>query len=1275
MTIRIDSEDVLRWLSSGEISSGVAEQLLGEPAAEARAKPRPAAAPEILGVAAEPVAVLGTSVRLSGINGNDELWEALLERRDLVGSFPRSRFDLVAGAVGVPSYVDLESCVGSWLDGIEQFDNEAFGISTFDAQMLGPVERLALMLGHEALTSSNIDPSTLAHSRTGVFLAYQPDGGFDYLRLLSDPDERAFLSAIPANAAYRLAYTWDLRGPVVNVDSTCSSSLSALHLARRALQVGDCDLAIVAGISLSMFGFEDDGADHFVRSPRGRCSAYDDRADGIVWGEGGVCVVLSRKADAVRRNAPISAVVAASAMVNDGTSIGMAAPNPDAHRAAVQAALAEAGITPESIGYVEGHGAGTPLGDVVEIDALTRGLDLDPQVASSISLGSIKTVVGHLGDAAGLAGCLAAILRLRYRRLPGLAGLDRPSATVDWASTPLEVHHDERTFPARAGHPRRAAVSSLGLSGTNVHVILEEWVPQWSPDGQGCADLPSVVKLSAPTRWAVWESVRRLRAAIERVPVRLVDVAHTLAMRPEREARVAIEATDLTDLTVKLDRLGEVRAFDRVPDHFPEQGIWVGDCAENRKRIRSHVAGRGMGNPIAAWAAGDENCGDGATISAPDSAGIILPPEPLTTRRIWPESARRPNHTDVDDLFFAADWEPTEPVVSLKARRDGEVALVLVRVGDTLGPEVSQALADVGFEVVVAEVTDQHDRSASGAEVSLADPNSYQELIDRLGERSRRLGAVVHVVRRDEVSASSPSHVRAGQEWGALALFHLGRALAVLDMDAPVDLVVVTEPAHPVVPEDRFDPTRATAFGLSRVLSQENPHVRELSLDHDGHGLASDIAAELLVPPADRIPLVAYRSGKRYRKLVRRREPGTGHALPIRTNGVYVIAGGTGNLGPHVARVLGERGARDVVMLSRSGVPDRTLWDSPGELTEDQARLVEALREAERTGVRVHAVVADVVDCDSLSRAFDHIVATIGPPVGGFMLTKQLFHKWVVDLTVEEYAAGLENRLIGTTAFAHQLARVQSEFLVMFSSISSMSGTKGAAECCGANLFLDSAPAWLSRHVIPAYTINLPLILGDKSDFVARSPIPPIDLSEFREVLRRFLNDAHALDVVARFDPEEVRYLRPVLRIPLSDDVLPNEARPAPDLGSQLPVLADVKGVLRNAWVDTLGSPPEPRTNFFTAGGSSLSAIRFVYLVAKAAPGLRLDVATLYSSPVYDDLVATLHTPDPVDVPAAQDGGGDTGDLDRIIELVARGELEASSAAELLADPAGLESP
>ena len=460
--------------------------------------------PETSGV--DPIAIVGIGCRFPGAEGLEEFWTLLRDGVDAISEIPRDRWDIDALYDPLPGTTGkMSTRWGGFLSGIDRFDPHFFGISPREASAMDPQQRLLLEVTWEALENAGQPPDKLAGSRTGVFVGI---GGFDYSNVILTYKDHlqainAYLGTGNAHsiAANRISYLLDLRGPSVAIDTACSSSLVAIHMACESLRSAQSDLAIAGAVNLILSPEVTIAFSHArMMAADGRCKTFDAKADGYVRAEGCGAVVLKRLSDALRDRDHILALVRGSAVNQDGRTAGIAAPNASAQQSVIREALAQAGVAPRELTYIEAHGTGTSIGDPIEVEAIKGALGKATPGELPCLMGSVKANIGHLENASGMASLAKVLACLQHDEIPGQLHFTKLNPRISLAGTRIVIPSKSQPWPRAAR--RLAGVSSFGFGGTNAHMIVEEAPARSRPEG-----LPSrpchILTLSARTESAV----------------------------------------------------------------------------------------------------------------------------------------------------------------------------------------------------------------------------------------------------------------------------------------------------------------------------------------------------------------------------------------------------------------------------------------------------------------------------------------------------------------------------------------------------------------------------------------------------------------------------------------------------------------------------------------------------------------------------------------------------------------------------------------------------
>ena len=509
----------------------------------------------------EPIAIIGIGCRFPGANNPESFWQVLSDGVDTITEVPSERWDIDAFYDPKPDTPGkMITRWGGFITQIDQFDSSFFGISPREAEYIDPQQRVFSEVVWEALENAGLIPGELSGSQTGVFIGI---GNSDYNRLVAQD----LLSMNVYNgtgtsfciAANRISYLFNLKGPSLAIDTACSSSLVSLHYACQSLRQGESDLCLAGGVNLILspettIGFSQGQ----MMAADGRCKTFDASADGYVRGEGCGVVVLKRLSDALEEGDHIQAVIKGSAVNQDGLTNGLTAPNGPAQQALIRQALAKAGVKPAQISYVEAHGTGTSLGDPIEVNSLKNVLMEARELNQACWIGSVKTNIGHLEAAAGIAGLIKVVLSLQNKEIPPHLHLKQLNPYIKIKNTPIKIPTELQPWPA-AVDKRLAGVSSFGFGGTNAHIIVESAPVQKSQvQASDLGERPwHILTLSAKCEPALLELAQRYQELLaNNSSLAIADICFSANTgRSHFQHRIAVIGSDKQELAEKLDKI------------------------------------------------------------------------------------------------------------------------------------------------------------------------------------------------------------------------------------------------------------------------------------------------------------------------------------------------------------------------------------------------------------------------------------------------------------------------------------------------------------------------------------------------------------------------------------------------------------------------------------------------------------------------------------------------------------------------------------------------
>lgn len=537
------------------------------------------------------VAVIGISLNVPGASNTNEFWSILEKGTYNIHDYPESRVKDAADYLqSIRSKMDETQFIkGGYFDQIDQFDYSFFGLTPKTAQFMDPNQRLFLQTAWHTIEDAGYAGEGINGRNVGVYVGYSKVG-YDYERLVTAnyPEElkNYIIGNLPSVLSSRIAYFLNLKGPALTIDTACSSSLVAVHMACKGLLAGDCEMALAGGIRTALLPISI-GLD--MESPDGLTKTFSGNSDGTGFGEGVGAVLLKPLQQAINDGDHIYGVIKGSAINQDGRTVGITAPNPESQTNVIEQAWKDAGISPETLHFIEAHGTGTKLGDPVEFNALRKAFEKYTDRKQFCAIGSAKTNIGHCFEAAGIAGLIKSLLMFQHKKIPPLVHFDKPNPLVKFEASPFYVNQEAMAF-GEEDKPLRCGVSSFGFSGTNAHVVLEEFVPL-QIEHPKTAQEPNLFVLSAVNERALDDLIKSYHQYIDdHRDVSIQQICYTASTgRANLDYRLAIIITSTQELSQKLKQIarGEGKLTDVYFGYGKKDKTLISDRLYDQVKVES----------------------------------------------------------------------------------------------------------------------------------------------------------------------------------------------------------------------------------------------------------------------------------------------------------------------------------------------------------------------------------------------------------------------------------------------------------------------------------------------------------------------------------------------------------------------------------------------------------------------------------------------------------------------------------------------------------------
>lgn len=1014
------------------------------------------------------IAVIGVGLKLPMAETVQDFWSILSNGKDCIREITEERKKLATmmlRACGV-AQKDITFGEAAFIDDIDKFDYSYFNISPKEASVMDPNQRLFLETAVHAMEDAGYGADKLKGTRTGIFLGYGSE--LDYKNYVEKTEPESLMTSIPGNIkpviASRLSYLMNFRGPSMLIDTTCSSSLVATHLACRSLRDGECETALAGGMRIHLMPYR--AVKIGIESTDSRTHAFDDNSNGTGTGEGIVVMLLKPLYKAVEDKDHIYGVICGSAINHDGASQGLTAPNPVAQEDVIVRAWEDAKINPETISYIEAHGTGTRLGDPIEIDGLQRAFGNYTDRKSFCGIGSLKSNIGHLDNSAGSAGLLKGLLVLQKKQIPPTLHFQKPNHNIQFEDSPLYVADRLRDLQDKQS-PLRSGVSSFGLSGTNCHIVLEEWKEKKSLSKES-EQGSYIFTVSAKSETSFDAYVKEYIDFLTQNPdISAKSLSYTACTgRGQYDYRLAVLFSDSKELAAKLQKF-----LNSKKESNEEDKLFYGKVKSVRESDIKAIEDQNE----EFYTAVCKKYAEGMKIDFDElwkdkrCQKISLPVYPFEKNKCWVNVKETNEEETVRKPFYKMTWCQEDLAENEDSEEKKNVLLFSTCVDGS--SRMAEELRNRNMDVVSVETgTAWKEYSGSRHEIE-GTKEDFTKIFEMY--RDRRFDFVIFYDHNDHREDAADFEDRFKKVVNGS--FYMAKALLESEIDYPLELIFMGYHVNEVSGSEQWlDPLPNSVFGLGKTLGGEYPNITSRALDLDEDTAYEDIVNELL--STKQYYLTAYRKGHRYVEMLEenKAEARDEDALAIQDEKVYVITGGTGGIGLEIASFLSSKAKIHLVFINRSAFPDRKEWDAilKNEAGSKYCYKINRIKAIEAGGSSVECCQADVSDRGQLDQCLTYVRQQYGKINGVIHGAGVAGRGYFMKKEEEEFLTVAAPKIKGTWLLDQLTRRDALDFMILFSSINTLAGIPGQTDYVTGNSYLDAYSAYRNKQGKKTIVIN-----------------------------------------------------------------------------------------------------------------------------------------------------------------------------------------------------------